>query len=75
MQQESGLPLADSNSDPRRFPCTQCGASLEYAPGTEVQRCTYCGHENRIAVAPASIRAASIATAVAPAATSSVPRP
>ena len=32
MQQESGLPLADSNSDPRRFPCTQCGASLEYAP-------------------------------------------
>ena len=55
MQQESGLPLADSNSDPRRFPCTQCGASLEYAPGTEVQRCTYCGHENRIAVAATPI--------------------
>ena len=55
MLQASDPSPTDSNSDPRRFPCTQCGASLEYAPGTEVQRCTYCGHENRIAVAPASI--------------------
>lgn len=55
MQQESGIPTADQNPEPRRFPCAQCGASLQYAPGAEVLRCTHCGHENRIAVAAAPI--------------------
>jgi DNA-directed RNA polymerase subunit RPC12/RpoP len=27
------------------FPCRQCGAALEYAPGADAQRCPYCGHE------------------------------
>jgi len=43
--------LAVSSPEPRRFPCMQCGASLEYAPGVAVLRCTYCGHENSIAIA------------------------
>lgn len=33
----------------RRFPCMQCGAKLEFAPGTEVLRCGHCGFENPIA--------------------------
>ncbi|MDZ4858602.1 MAG: hypothetical protein SGI88_06435 [Candidatus Hydrogenedentes bacterium] len=33
------------------FPCHQCGAQLEYEPGTHAQRCRYCGAEN---VIPAS---------------------
>ncbi len=43
------LPVAGTLSpEPHRFPCAQCGAALEYAPGTEVLRCGHCGHENRI---------------------------
>ena len=30
------------------FPCRQCGAKLEYQPGTSAQRCPYCGAENAI---------------------------
>lgn len=40
---------------PRRFPCTQCGASLEYAPDAEMLRCSHCGHENHIETAPEPI--------------------
>lgn len=32
----------------RQFPCAQCGAKLEFAPGTEVLKCPYCTHENPI---------------------------
>src|SRR5438046_86503 len=32
----------------RQFPCKQCGASLEYAPGTQEVVCKYCGAVNRI---------------------------
>lgn len=31
------------------YPCSQCGARLEYAPGTAVLRCPYCGHEQAVA--------------------------
>jgi len=31
-----------------RFPCTQCGAVLKYAPGTSTLVCGYCGFENHI---------------------------
>lgn len=40
---------------PHRFPCTQCGASLEYAPGASVLRCRHCGHENPIVAAATPI--------------------
>ena len=30
------------------YPCSQCGARLEYAPGTSVLRCPYCGHEQTL---------------------------
>jgi Zn finger protein HypA/HybF involved in hydrogenase expression len=30
------------------YPCGQCGARLEYAPGTTVLKCPYCGHEQPV---------------------------
>src|SRR5262245_16627037 len=33
----------------KRFPCGQCGAKLEYKPGSTVLKCPYCGFENPIA--------------------------
>jgi DNA-directed RNA polymerase subunit RPC12/RpoP len=32
----------------KQFPCKQCGAELDYAPGTEVLKCPYCGAETPI---------------------------
>lgn len=31
-----------------RYPCAQCGAKLEFSPGTTVLKCPYCGHETPI---------------------------
>jgi DNA-directed RNA polymerase subunit RPC12/RpoP len=31
-----------------KFPCEACGAGLQFAPGTTVLKCAYCGHENPI---------------------------
>lgn len=31
------------------FPCAGCGARLEFAAGTDLLRCPYCGHEQRLA--------------------------
>lgn len=33
----------------RQFPCSQCGASLVFAPGTNSLKCPYCGTLNAIA--------------------------
>ena len=35
----------------KAFACASCGAQLEYAPGTSMLKCPYCGHENPIAPA------------------------
>ncbi len=32
----------------RQFPCTQCGAKVEFAPGTDELECPYCGHRTSI---------------------------
>ncbi len=32
----------------RQFPCKQCGANLQFAPGTESLQCPYCGAANEI---------------------------
>ncbi|HRK36667.1 MAG TPA: hypothetical protein PLJ47_18865 [Candidatus Hydrogenedentes bacterium] len=37
------------------FPCRQCGAKVEYQPGTEAQKCPYCGAENLIPKSEAEI--------------------
>ena len=37
------------------FPCAQCGANLEFVPGSDAQQCPYCGHLNPIAAKSAPI--------------------
>jgi DNA-directed RNA polymerase subunit RPC12/RpoP len=32
----------------RQFPCAQCGARVEFAPGTDSLECPYCGHRTAI---------------------------
>ena len=54
MPPESASSIA-GGSELHRFPCTQCGAVLEYRPGAEVLRCGHCGHENCIATSTAPI--------------------
>lgn len=34
----------------KTFPCSQCGAKLEFAPGQSALKCPYCGHQNAIEV-------------------------
>ena len=36
------------SSDTRQFPCEQCGAGVEFAPGTDALKCPYCGSETHI---------------------------
>lgn len=40
----------------RRFPCFQCGASLEYKPGSLALHCGHCGHEEKIPQSAADVR-------------------
>lgn len=40
----------------RRYPCTSCGARLEFAPGTTSLRCPYCGATQEIAGPDREIR-------------------
>lgn len=37
-------------SSPRRFPCKQCGAKLDFAPGQDALVCPYCTTKNEIEV-------------------------
>lgn len=39
-----------------QYPCSGCGANLEYAPGTTVLKCPYCGTETPIGPAERAIR-------------------
>lgn len=39
---------APTTSQLRRFPCRQCGAKLEFSPGTTELVCPYCGTKNAI---------------------------
>ena len=32
----------------KQFKCVQCGARLEFAPGTESLACPYCGQRNEL---------------------------
>lgn len=39
----------------RQFPCTQCGAKVVFAPGTDELECPYCGHRTAIPATEAAI--------------------
>jgi hypothetical protein len=38
------------------YPCGGCGASVEYAAGTTLLRCPYCGHEQQLVAAGRQVR-------------------
>jgi DNA-directed RNA polymerase subunit RPC12/RpoP len=38
------------------YKCGGCGARVEFAPGTNVLRCPYCGHEQQVASAGRAVR-------------------
>jgi DNA-directed RNA polymerase subunit RPC12/RpoP len=40
----------------RQFPCSRCGAKVEFAPGTDELQCPYCGHRTAIRATGAPIR-------------------
>jgi len=42
------------------YPCRQCGAKLEFAPGQQALKCPYCGSENAIAKADAETAAVAV---------------
>lgn len=42
------MSAANPESQQRQFPCKQCGANLQYAPGTKTLQCPYCGTSNDI---------------------------
>jgi predicted RNA-binding Zn-ribbon protein involved in translation (DUF1610 family) len=42
-------------STERQFPCTRCGAKLEFGPGTDSLICPYCGTKNAIAASSAPV--------------------
>jgi DNA-directed RNA polymerase subunit RPC12/RpoP len=37
------------------FPCAGCGSRVEYAPGTSMLRCPYCGYEQQVAATTRTI--------------------
>ncbi|WP_238010039.1 hypothetical protein KZZ52_20410 [Dactylosporangium sp. AC04546] len=39
-----------------QYPCAGCGANVEFAPGTSVLRCPYCGHETQLAAPTREVR-------------------
>ncbi len=41
-------PSPQAPTSPRQYPCSACGANLEFAPGTTALKCPYCGHAERI---------------------------
>jgi predicted RNA-binding Zn-ribbon protein involved in translation (DUF1610 family) len=49
-------PTTSLETQSDRFPCGQCGAELEYEPGTTTLTCEYCGHANEIEVEQATIQ-------------------
>jgi DNA-directed RNA polymerase subunit RPC12/RpoP len=41
---------------PSSYPCSGCGARVEYAPGTNALRCPYCGYEQQLAAPDRAVR-------------------
>jgi predicted RNA-binding Zn-ribbon protein involved in translation (DUF1610 family) len=47
--------LQTTSVAPHHFPCSRCGANLEFAPGTSSLVCPHCGAANAIPVSPAVV--------------------
>ena len=51
-----GGPGAAGDSQARTFKCRQCGAKMQFQPGSLSQKCPYCGRENPIPQSEEDIR-------------------
>jgi DNA-directed RNA polymerase subunit RPC12/RpoP len=47
---------AVAGAAPKSFPCPQCGALVEFAPGRQSLRCAYCSHEIQVPQGEGDIR-------------------
>jgi hypothetical protein len=52
MSDQTAPPAVPSHS----YPCGACGARVEYAAGTDLLRCPYCGYEQRLADSDREVR-------------------
>ena len=48
--------MSDQTTATQHFPCPGCGSRVEYAPGTTVLRCPYCGYQQQIAATAAVVQ-------------------
>jgi len=48
----------------KQYPCKQCGAKLEFAPGANSLKCPYCGFENPIAASAGKVEELDYRTAL-----------
>jgi DNA-directed RNA polymerase subunit RPC12/RpoP len=48
--------LSEQTTTTQHFPCPGCGSRVEYAPGTAVLRCPYCGFQQQIAATQAVVQ-------------------
>ncbi len=45
---DSAQPQSNTETKGKNFPCSACGAKLEYSPGASALKCPYCGQENKL---------------------------
>src|SRR5436190_959668 len=56
-EHDAPLTVGASKADTvREFPCKQCGANLQFQPGTTHLTCPYCGHVEEVPVSAEAIR-------------------
>ena len=48
--------MSQTPASQTQYPCANCGANVEFAPGTTVLKCPYCGAETSLAPTGAQIR-------------------
>ena len=47
-----------AGGDAQSFPCSNCGAKLNYDAGTQAMKCPYCGHQQAVQTRPAVVQQA-----------------
>jgi DNA-directed RNA polymerase subunit RPC12/RpoP len=47
-----------AGGDAQSFPCSQCGAKLNYDAGTQAMKCPYCGHQQAVQTRPEMVQQA-----------------
>lgn len=59
-EQNAAEAAAPGTAAPHTYPCQSCGATVEFAPGSDALRCPYCGAEQAVAAVPRQVTEHSI---------------